>query len=66
MYKKIKNILYEINLLIKSVPTILFTILVLSIFLMNLLANKNINLPFEWLALDAGMLISWISFLDFI
>lgn len=63
MYKRIKNFFYEINLLIKSVPTILFTILVLSIFLMNLLANKNINLPFEWLALDAGMLISWISFL---
>lgn len=30
---------------------------------MNLLANKSLSLPFEWLALDAGFVVSWIAFL---
>ena len=30
---------------------------------MNLLANKSINLPFSWLALDCGIIVSWIIFL---
>ena len=30
---------------------------------MNLLANKSLNLPFEWLALDCGIIVSWVAFL---
>lgn len=30
---------------------------------MNLLANKSINLPFDWLALDCGIIFSWLVFL---
>ncbi|MFQ9153519.1 MAG: VUT family protein [Blautia sp.] len=30
---------------------------------MNLLANKSIHLPFSWLALDCGIIVSWIIFL---
>jgi len=30
---------------------------------MNLLANKSINLPVNWLALDCGIIVSWVAFL---
>lgn len=30
---------------------------------MNLLANKSINLPVDWLALDCGIIVSWFAFL---
>ena len=30
---------------------------------MNLLANKSIDLPVSWLALDVGFIISWVLFL---
>lgn len=63
MLKKIKSYFYEINLLIKSVPTLLFAFFVAALFCMNLLANKSIQLPFDWLALDCGILISWFIFL---
>ncbi len=35
---------------------------VMSVFCMNLLANKSINLPFGWLALDCGIIVSWFAF----
>lgn len=31
--------------------------------MMNLLANKSINLPVDWLALDCGIIVSWFAFL---
>lgn len=30
---------------------------------MNLLANKSINLNVSWLALDTGIIVSWVAFL---
>lgn len=62
--QKLKNYFYEIRLLIRSVPSFIFSLFVLSVFCMNLLANKSISLPFDWLALDSGMLISWFAFLS--
>lgn len=62
--QKLKNYFYEIRLLIRSVPSFIFSLFVLSVFSMNLLANKSISLPFDWLALDCGMLISWFAFLS--
>lgn len=62
--QKLKNYFYEIRLLIRSVPSFIFSLFVLSVFCMNLLANKSISLPFDWLALDCGMLISWFAFLS--
>lgn len=53
----------EFQLLLKSVPTVIFTLFVIAVFAMNLLANKSISLPFEWLALDCGLLVSWFVFL---
>lgn len=51
------------RLLIQSVPTMLTVAFVMSVVLMNLLANKSINLPVSWLALDCGLVVSWFAFL---
>ncbi len=54
--------LQEIKVLLHSVPSLTFTLFVVSVIAMNLLANKTI-IQTEWLALDAGILISWLSFM---
>ncbi len=54
----------EFKLLMRSLPSLLTTMLVVSVITMNLLANKSISLPVEWLALDCGVIVSWISFLS--
>lgn len=63
MKEKLKREKDEFFLLLKSVPPVVVALFVLSVFCMNLLANKSINLPCDWLALDCGILISWLSFL---
>ena len=63
MKEKIKNEFREIKLLLRSVPSALVTLFVLSVFAMNLLANKSLNLPFSWVALDCGIIVSWFAFL---
>ena len=63
MYQKIKTEFYEFKLLLKSVPTLIVTLFIISIFMMNLLANKSINLPVDWLALDCGIIVTWFAFL---
>lgn len=52
------------SLLLRSVPPLTLTLFVMSVFAMNLLANKSLSLPFDWLALDAGILVSWVAFLS--
>lgn len=61
--QKIKKVFNEFIILLKSVPPVLFALFILSIFAMNLLANKSINLPVNWLALDCGIIVSWVAFL---
>ncbi|MCH5147201.1 MAG: VUT family protein [Clostridiales bacterium] len=34
----------------------------MSVFSMNLLANKSIDIPWDWLALDCGIFVSWFAF----
>lgn len=63
MSQKIRKNIFEMGLLIKNVPALTMTLFVLSVFSMNLLANKSIDLPFEWLALDCGIIVSWTAFL---
>lgn len=63
MSQKIKKEVYELKLLLESVPTLVFTLFVVTVFTMNLLANKSIETPSELLVLDCGMLVSWIAFL---
>lgn len=60
---KIKKEYDEFRLLMRSVPPITLTLFVMSVFAMNLLANKSISLPVPWLALDCGIIVSWFSFL---
>lgn len=47
----------------RSVPPILVSMMMLSVVGMNLLANKSIDTGLEWLALDCGILFSWLIFL---
>ena len=53
----------EFVLLTRSIPAVVVSLFIVSIIAMNLLANKSINMPVSWLALDAGILLSWVSFL---
>lgn len=60
--QKIKREFRELGVLIKSVPSLAFALFVLSVFSMNLLANKSISIPVDWLALDCGIIVSWFAF----
>lgn len=64
MLTKVKNELKEYSKLLHTIPSWVLTLFVLSITCMNLFANKSINLPFSWLALDCGIIFSWASFLS--
>ena len=52
----------ESKLLFRSIPSYIVAFFVVSVIAMNLLANKTI-VNEEWIALDGGILISWLSFL---
>lgn len=52
----------EMKLLLRSIPATVVTLFVVSVVCMNLLANKTL-LQLEWIALDGGILISWLSFM---
>ena len=58
----IKKEIEETKVLLHSIPSIVVTLFVVSVICMNLLANKTI-IQLEWLAFDAGILISWLSFM---
>lgn len=60
---KVKSLFKEAVLLERSVPGVVSALFILSIVTMNLLANKSITLPFDWLALDCGFIFSWLVFL---
>jgi len=52
----------EIRILLRSIPATVVTLFVVSVICMNLLANKTL-LQLDWIALDGGILISWLSFM---
>ena len=52
----------ETKKLLRSIPVTVVTLVVVSVICMNLLANKTL-LQLEWIALDGGILISWLSFM---
>ncbi len=58
-----KKTIEEFRILMRNVPPLLLTLMVLSIVGMNLLANKSIHTGVDWLALDCGILLSWLTFL---
>lgn len=63
---KIKKILKkereQTALLLRCIPATVVTLFVVSVICMNLLANKTL-LQLDWIALDGGILISWLSFM---
>ena len=58
-----KKAFSEFRSMLRNVPPLLVTLMVLSVVGMNLLANKSIDTGVEWLALDCGILYSWLIFL---
>ncbi len=52
----------EFGILLRSIPATVVTLFVVSVITMNLLANKTL-LQLDWIALDGGILISWLSFM---
>lgn len=61
--RKIKDLFYEFSLLQKNIPSVVVAMFFLSVVAMNLLANKSIGGLPEWLALDCGIIFSWVTFL---
>ena len=48
----------------QDVPPLIVSLLILSVVGMNLLANKSIDTGVDWLALDGGIVFSWMTFLS--
>lgn len=61
---KIRNEIEETKVLLRCVPPWVLAFVVMSFIMMNLLANKSIGGLPEWLALDAGTLVSWVAFMS--
>ncbi len=59
---KIKSFCTETKILFRSIPALIVALFVTSVVAMNLLANKSI-VNLSWLALDCGILFSWLVFL---
>ena len=51
------------KILLRSIPAPVVALFVISVIAMNILANKTL-VQTEYLALDGGILISWLSFLS--
>ena len=60
--QKIRREWKEFCALLRDAPSILIVLFIMSVFAMNLLANKSIDIPLDWLALDCGIIVSWFAF----
>lgn len=58
----IKKGIKDYLLLLRSIPSIVVALFVISVISMNLLANKTL-INESWIAIDGGILVSWLSFL---
>lgn len=52
----------ETELLMRCIPATVVTLFAVSVICMNLLANKTL-VQLDWIALDGGILVSWLSFM---
>ena len=59
---RIRTLYAETKILLRSIPATVVTLFAISVVCMNLLANKTL-LQLDWIALDGGILISWLSFM---
>ena len=62
MKGKRKNALADTKLLFYSIPAVIVALFTVSVVTMNILASKTIYQS-GWLAIDGGILVSWLSFL---
>lgn len=62
MKKFLKKELNETQILFRCIPSVVVSLFVVSVICMNLLANKTLYQN-RWIALDGGILISWLSFM---
>ncbi len=62
MKEKRKNALADTKLLFYSIPAVVVALFTVSVVTMNILASKTIYQS-GWLAIDGGILVSWLSFL---
>lgn len=62
MRNRIRQFISDTSLLLRSIPSPVITALVLSVVLMNLLANKTIYQR-GFFAVDGGIVVSWACFL---
>jgi len=56
------NEIRDTEILLRNIPSTIVSLFVVSVICMNLLANKTL-LQTQWIALDGGILISWLSFM---
>ena len=57
-----KRLYTETKILLRSIPATVVTLFAVSVVCMNLLANKTL-VQLDWIAIDGGILISWLSFM---
>ncbi len=62
-HQKVKQSFKESVLLLRSIPSVVVALFVTSVITMNILANKTLYQS-QYLAIDAGILVSWLSFLS--
>ena len=58
----IRRELEDYRILLRNIPSLVISLFIVSVIMMNLLANKEL-ISFRYLALDCGFTLSWISFL---
>lgn len=58
----IKRELEDYKVLLRSIPSLVVALFIVSVIAMNLLANKEF-ISLEYLAMDCGFAFSWVSFL---
>lgn len=63
MSKWLRKEIEDYRVLLRNIPCVFSGLFFISIILMNLLANREIKLNLNWLALDCGFIVSWMSFL---
>ena len=63
LWKWLKDEFQLTVILLRSIPAPVVALFVISVIAMNILANKTL-VQTEYLALDGGILISWLSFLS--
>ena len=59
----IKRLAKEFVILLRSIPSTVVALFVISVVTMNLLANKTL-VQTDYIALDGGILVSWLCFLS--